>query len=414
MAQVETIVFDKTGTLTAGAAEGVTFRGNEEGRMQNAERGQSRLISQSLLTSAATGGGLSMVEEGWVCAVARHSTHPQAVRIAQSLAGAATAGAVEGFAETPGAGIAGRVQGHDVRLGSRAWLESWGVPIGEQAAFPSPPLEERGRERRSSLSVSTPDIVVRQPARISPGATASKKVEGLLSPTLSTKGGEGEPLARCSRSPDEYVSQSLEEGSVVCLAIDGKLRGAFVLANAVRPETEELLRGLGGRYNLALLSGDNEKERERFRSLFGKEADLHFNQSPLDKLGFIRRLQESGQTVMMVGDGLNDAGALKQSDVGVAVVEKVGAFSPASDVILAASQVPRLSRILDLAHRATQIVRLSFGISFLYNALGISIAAAGVLSPVICAILMPLSSVSVVLFACGATRMAAQRAGLTK
>ena len=98
---------------------------------------------------------------------------------------------------------------------------------------------------------------------------------------------------------------------------------------------EELLRGLGGRYELALLSGDNEQERERFRSLFGGDAELHFNQSPLDKLGFIRRLQESGQTVMMVGDGLNDAGALKQSDVGVAVVEKVGAFSPASDVILA-------------------------------------------------------------------------------
>ena len=124
-----------------------------------------------------------------------------------------------------------------------------------------------------------------------------------------------------------------------------------------------LLRGLGARYELALLSGDNEKERERFRSLFGSDAALHFNQSPLDKLGFIRRLQESGKTVMMVGDGLNDAGALKQSDVGVAVVEKVGAFSPASDVILAAGQVPRLSRILALARRATQIVRLSFGIS---------------------------------------------------
>ncbi len=342
MAQVEAIVFDKTGTLTAGSAEAVAFRGNEECRMKNAERGQNRLIGQRLLTSAATGARLSAVEEGWVWAVARHSTHPQAVRIGQSLAGAATAGAVEDFIETPGAGIAGRVQGHEVRLGSRVWLESWGVPIGE------------------------------------------------------------------------YVSQRLEEGSVVCLAIDGELRGQFVLANAVRPETDELLRGLSGRYDLALLSGDNERERERFRSLFGKDAGLHFNQSPLDKLGFIRRLQESGQTVMMVGDGLNDAGALKQSDVGVAVIEKVGAFSPASDVILAASQVRRLSRILDMARRTTQIVRLSFGISFLYNILGISIAAAGILSPVICAILMPLSSVSVVLFACGATRMAAQRAGLTK
>jgi Cu+-exporting ATPase len=114
---------------------------------------------------------------------------------------------------------------------------------------------------------------------------------------------------------------------------------------------------------------------------------------------------------MMVGDGLNDAGALRQSDVGVAVVEKVGAFSPASDVILEAGQVPRLFEILALSRKATRIVRLSFGISALYNLVGISVAAAGVLSPLICAVLMPLSSISVVFFACAATTWAAKRTG---
>ena len=333
MAQVNAIVFDKTGTLTAGAAEGVTFCRKAESRKQKAE------MEQGLQSSAAAGGELSNAEETWVGSVARHSTHPQAVRIAPSLADKHLAEPVEGFAETPGCGIEGSVQGHEVRLGSRAWLERCGVPMPESPQQP---------------------------------------------------------------------------GSVVCLAIDGTLRGAFVLANAVRPETDQLLRGLGGRYELALLSGDNEKEQERFRSLFGRDAAMHFNQSPLDKLGFIRQLQESGRSVMMVGDGLNDAGALKQSDVGVAVIEKAGAFSPASDVILEAGRVPRLAAVLALARKATQIVRLSFGISAVYNLAGISIAAAGILSPVICAILMPVSSISVVLFACGATNLAAKRAGLTK
>jgi Cu+-exporting ATPase len=196
------------------------------------------------------------------------------------------------------------------------------------------------------------------------------------------------------------------------VAIDGQYRGAFVLSSALRPETDQLFRRLAGRYDLALLSGDNERERERFRTLFGDNTKLNFNQSPLDKLGFIRRLQETGKTVMMVGDGLNDAGALKQADVGVAVVEKIGAFSPASDVILDASRVPQLFEILQLARHSARIVRLSFGISSLYNIVGVSIAAAGLLSPLTCAVLMPLSSASVVLFACGMTTWAAKRSGL--
>jgi Cu+-exporting ATPase len=104
---------------------------------------------------------------------------------------------------------------------------------------------------------------------------------------------------------------------------------------------------------------------------------------------------------------------LQQSDVGIAVVEDIGAFSPASDIILEAHRVAELSRILELGRKSARIVRVSFAISALYNALGVSIAAAGILSPLICAILMPLSSISVVLFACGTVQIAARKIGLT-
>jgi Cu+-exporting ATPase len=187
------------------------------------------------------------------------------------------------------------------------------------------------------------------------------------------------------------------------MAIDRQYRGSFQLASTVRPETDKLMATLQSEYALSLLSGDNDQDRERFTALLGSAAQLHFNQSPHDKLAFIQRLQESGRRVIMVGDGLNDAGALQQCDIGIAVVENVGAFSPASDVIMAAAMVPHLGRVARFARAASRVVRLSFLLSSLYNVVGISIAARGLLAPIVCAVLMPLSSVTVVAFACGAT-----------
>jgi Cu+-exporting ATPase len=187
------------------------------------------------------------------------------------------------------------------------------------------------------------------------------------------------------------------------VAIDGKFRGAFAFENSLRPEVARLISQLGGRFELALLSGDNEREASRFKKIFGDRATLRFNQSPADKLNFIRELQQRGRRVMMVGDGLNDAGALKQAEVGVAVVEQIGIFSPASDVILDAAELPRLARVLEFSRRAALVVRAGFIISACYNAVGVSIAAAGLLSPIVCAILMPVSSITVVAFACGTT-----------
>ena len=140
---------------------------------------------------------------------------------------------------------------------------------------------------------------------------------------------------------------------------------------------------------------------------------MRFEQSPHDKLAFIQAMQNQDHKVLMVGDGLNDAGALKQSQVGIAVSEEVGRFTPASDVILSADRVKDLDRLIAFSGGMNRVICTAFGISIFYNVFGVAFAAQGMLSPLICAVLMPLSSITVVTFACLATRWQGRKAGLT-
>src|SRR5690606_35051211 len=152
-----------------------------------------------------------------------------------------------------------------------------------------------------------------------------------------------------------------------------------------------------------------DAERQRMRNLFGPDADLQFNQSPHDKLQYIRNLQEQGKKVMMVGDGLNDSGALKQSDIGIAVTDDTGVFTPACDGILHGDKINSLDKFIRLAKASAVILKAGFVISFMYNAIALSFAVTGNLTPLIAAILMPLSSISVVSFTSMASNLAAKR-----
>ena len=195
-----------------------------------------------------------------------------------------------------------------------------------------------------------------------------------------------------------------QEGKGTWLLIDGEPRGCFTSAPRLRKGLEEMIAALGTHYRLEVLSGDQEQDRAMLEAVFPAGTQMHFRQQPADKLRHIEALQAAGRRVMMVGDGLNDAGALRQSHVGIAVTDDMAAFSPACDGILQGAQLSRLHLLLRYARQAKGVLLAGFVLSLLYNVVGLSLAISGQLSPLLAAILMPLSSLTVVGFAAAASQ----------
>lgn len=191
-------------------------------------------------------------------------------------------------------------------------------------------------------------------------------------------------------------AQESAMSSKTYLAIDGQIVGYFALSQGFRSGVSGLISRLKQRLSLSLISGDHAGEESRIREVFGENVPLHFRQSPHQKLAYVQQLQQRGEKVMMVGDGLNDAGALKQADIGLAVSEDVHSFSPACDGIIAAPKLGQLDRYLRFVRQAVYIVYLGFGLSLVYNVVGLSFAVRAELAPIIAAILMPISSITVV------------------
>lgn len=185
----------------------------------------------------------------------------------------------------------------------------------------------------------------------------------------------------------------------VWVFMEDKVLGYFQFENNYRKGLTETINNLSKNYELHLISGDNEAEKENLEQLFPSSSTLNFNQSPTDKLQYIKNLQKNGEATLMIGDGLNDAGALNESKVGVVIADNIYNFTPACDAILQAGKFASLHRFIQFTHTSMKVVWISFVISFLYNVIGISFAVQGNLSPIIAAILMPASSVSVVAFA---------------
>ena len=186
--------------------------------------------------------------------------------------------------------------------------------------------------------------------------------------------------------------------TVVHISTQDNYKGSYTFHSEYREDLEAVFKSLKEDYQLIVLSGDNDSEKEHLQYLLPPKTKLHFNQKPEDKLTFIKSLQEQGNTVMMIGDGLNDAGALAQSDVGIAISENVNVFSPACDGILDATYFKELPQFLALSKKGIQVIKYAFVFSLFYNLIGLGFAVTGYLKPVVAAILMPLSSISIVVF----------------
>ncbi len=215
----------------------------------------------------------------------------------------------------------------------------------------------------------------------------------------------------------DFVSGSIQSGreflaSEVHVSIDGEYKGVFAIRNKIRNNFDRVINSLKNNYNMALISGDSSNDKEELSVYFPKSTLMLFGKKPEDKLEFVKKLQLAGRRVLMIGDGLNDAGALAQADVGIAVSENVNNFSPACDAIIEGESFGKLAEMIFFSKSSKNIIIISFVISFFYNFIGLSFAVTGELSPLVAAILMPLSSISIVLFTTIATNLISGRKGL--
>ncbi|MFT6600984.1 MAG: Cu+-exporting ATPase [Dokdonia donghaensis] len=191
--------------------------------------------------------------------------------------------------------------------------------------------------------------------------------------------------------------------TAVHISTDSTYKGCYLFYNDYRSGVQTVFDQIGKKAQVIILSGDNDGEREHLAELLPQDATLLFNQKPEDKLQFIKSLQDSNRKVLMIGDGLNDAGALAQSDVGISISENVNVFSPACDGILDAQRFKDIPTFMSLSRKGVEVIKYAFIFSIFYNLIGLGFAVTGNLAPVVAAILMPLSSISIVVFTTIAT-----------
>ncbi len=184
-------------------------------------------------------------------------------------------------------------------------------------------------------------------------------------------------------------------GTVACIACSGRYAGAIVFRDRLRDDAPAVIAHFRERHiRCILLSGDS---RETVRFIAGSLGigEWEGEMTPEEKTAFVERLRTKGETILMVGDGINDAPALSAADVGCAIAGGTDIALETSDLILARPDLARLAFAHATARRTMAVIRQNLGWAFIYNIVGIPLAMTGRLTPVYAAAAMALSSLCV-------------------
>ncbi|HLP27844.1 MAG TPA: heavy metal translocating P-type ATPase [Candidatus Didemnitutus sp.] len=294
-----TVVFDKTGTLTS-TYHDVVYDGTP----------------------------LTQEEQEAVEAVASHSAHPVSQSIARKMQPSSTA---DVMVEDVGRGVRGRSNGHEIVIGSTAYLSEI---LGDSA---------------------------------------------------------------------------IANGVGTAVAIDGVLMGRFVMRSHVRKDVPGMVKALrASSLRARLVTGDTDRDEIMLQDVFAKD-EMQFRASPSEKVAAVENMRNNGATVLMVGDGLNDVSAMAAADVSIAVTDETSTLAPASDLVMPAARLADLPGLLRYTHELTWVISTALWFTMAYNVVGVSLALAGILTPVITAIMMPVSSLLVVGMSVVGARLFARR-----
>ena len=207
----------------------------------------------------------------------------------------------------------------------------------------------------------------------------------------------GKPDFAHFRLPETITDDIWQIASLVAVSINGEAAGAFALADPLKPDSAEAIARLHAHdIGVYILSGDNAATVSHIAAQLGIDAaHAHGNQSPRSKADFIAQLKAQGRSVAMVGDGINDAPALALADVGFAVRGSTDIAEHSADAVLVRQSVNQLADGIFIARATLKNIKQNLFFAFIYNILGIPLAAFGLLTPVIAGAMMAMSSVSV-------------------